>query len=220
MQKLTLIIGNKAYSSWSLRPWLALRHAGAKFEEIRVPLYTPGYKAQLLALSPAGKVPALRHGDVLIWESLAICEYVAELFPQAKLWPTDSAARAQARSLCTEMHAGFTAIRSAMPFNCRAKDRQVASSGELEQEITRVQTIWRECRAAHQGRAGPWLFGHFTVADAMYAPIALRFVTYGVQLDAVSVDYVDAIYRDRAVEEWIKAARHESETIPSSEVGQ
>lgn len=219
MQKFTLIIGNKAYSSWSLRSWLALRHAGAKFDEIRLPLYTPGYKAQLLALNPAGKVPALKHGDTLIWESLAICEYIAEQFPQAKLWPTDSSARAQARSLCTEMHAGFTAIRTTMPFNCRAKDRHVASSDELEQDIVRVQSIWRECRAAHS-RQGPWLFGHFTVADAMYAPIALRFMTYGVQLDAASAGYVKAVCGDRLVQDWIKAARREREVIPSNEVGQ
>lgn len=219
MQKFTLIIGNKAYSSWSLRPWLALRHAGVKFDEIRVPLYTPGYKAQLLALNPAGKVPALKHGDTLLWESLAICEYIAEQFPQEKLWPTDSSARAQARSLCTEMHAGFTTIRATMPFNCRAKGRHVASCNELEQEIVRVQGIWRECRVAHV-RQGPWLFGHFTIADAMYAPIALRFMTYGVQLDAMSAGYVKAVYTDRWVQEWIKAARREREVIPASEVGQ
>ncbi len=218
MQKLTLIIGNKAYSSWSLRPWLALRHAEARFDEIRVPLYTPGYKAQLLRLNPAGKVPALKHGDFVIWESLAICEYVAELFPQAKLWPADTAVRALARALCAEMHAGFTAIRSTMPFNCRAKGRQVASSGDLENEIARVQAIWRECREVH-GKRGPWLFGHFTVADAMYAPIALRFVTYGVQLDEVSADYADTVRRDKSVQEWIKAAGRETEVIPSSEVG-
>jgi len=219
MQKLTLIVGNKAYSSWSMRPWLALRHAGARFDEIRVPLYTPGYKAELLRLNPAGKVPALKSGDLVIWESLAICEYVAELFPPAKLWPADASERAQARALCTEMHAGFTTIRTAMPFNCRAKGRQVASSAELESEIARVQTIWRECRSAHAKR-GPWLFGHFTIADAMFAPVALRFLTYGVQLDGVSGDYVDTVYKDRGVQDWIRAARHEHEVIPSSEVGQ
>lgn len=218
MDKFVFVSGNKTYSSWSLRPWLALKHTGAPFDEIVVPLYVPGYKAKLLAHSPAGKVPVLKHGASLIWDSLAICEYLAEQFPQARLWPADAAARALARSASAEMHAGFAAIRSAMPFNCRASGRRVASSPELESEILRVQNLWRECRERY-GREGPWLLGHFTVLDCMYAPVALRFATYGVQLDSIAKAYLHTVQQHPPVQEWVAAARGEQETIEASEVG-
>ncbi len=218
MDKLTFITGNKSYSSWSLRPWLALRATDAAFDEIAVPLYVPGYKAMLLAHSPAGKVPVLKHGERVIWDSLAICEYLAEQFPKARLWPEATAARALARSVSAEMHSGFTAIRSAMPFNCRATGRRVASSQELESEIQRVQSLWRECQERH-GQEGPWLFGRFTVADCMYIPMALRFVTYGARLDTGAQAYVRTVQQDTAVQEWIAAARLERDVIATSEIG-
>jgi glutathione S-transferase len=218
VDKLELVIGNKAYSSWSLRPWLVLKHLGVAFTEARVPLYVHGYKAELLKHGPSGKVPILKHGSVTVWDSLAICEYLAELFPNAGLWPVDGVARALARAASAEMHSGFTAIRDAMPFNCRAKGRRVPITAEIQKEIDRVLALWRSCREAH-GRGGPWLFGRFTIVDAMYVPVALRFVTYTVPLDVVGQAYADASLNHAPVREWIAAAEHETEVMISNEVG-
>ncbi|HEY3858364.1 MAG TPA: glutathione S-transferase family protein [Gammaproteobacteria bacterium] len=218
MDKFELIIGNKAYSSWSLRPWLVLKEAGADFSETRVPLYVHGYKDELLKYAPSGKVPVLKHGAVTVWDSLAICEYLAERFPQAQLWPGDATTRALARSISAEMHSGFTAIRGAMPFNCRAQDRHVPISAEIQQEIDRVQSLWQDCRSQH-GRGGPWLFGRFSIADAMYIPVALRFITYSVPLDTVARSYADTALDHPAVREWTAAAKQETEVMISNEVG-
>ena len=218
MDKFELIIGNKAYSSWSLRPWLALKHAGADFIETRVPLYRQGFKKEILRYSPAGKVPALRHGERTVWDSLAICEYLAEQLPEAGLWPEDATERAHARSISAEMHAGFGALRSLMPFNCRTRGRRVSHTADLDSEIKRVEEIWSGCRTRHIA-AGPWLFGGFTIADAMYAPVALRFVTYGVELAGAARDYVATVEAYPPVREWIDAAKTETEVIESSEVG-
>ncbi len=218
MDKFELVIGNKAYSSWSLRPWLVLRHAQVFFTETRVPLYVHGYKEELLKYAPSGKVPVLKHGTVTVWDSLAICEYLAELFPQAALWPQDPSIRALARSISAEMHSGFTAIRGAMPFNCRASGRHVPITAEIQKEIDRVQGLWRDCRAVY-GKAGTWLFGDFSVADAMYVPVALRFLTYGVSLDPVAQSYAEMISYDPAVQEWVAAAKQETEVMISNEVG-
>jgi glutathione S-transferase len=197
-----------------------LRRTGQPFREIVVPLYIPGYKELLLKHSPAGKVPVLRHGRRVIWDSLAICEYLAEQFPQSELWPQDGDARAVARSISAEMHSGFAAIRQAMPFNCRATGRRLAAySAELLAELDRVQEIWRDARSRFGGN-GPWLFGQFCIADAMFAPVALRFVTYGPQLDEVAQAYVAAVQAHPPVQEWIKAAELEVEIIRSSEVGE
>jgi glutathione S-transferase len=181
VEEFELVIGNKAYSSWSLRPWLVLKHTGAPFSETRVPLYVHGYKEELLKHGPSGRVPILKHGELTVWDSLAICEYLAEVFSKAGLWPEHAAARATARAVSAEMHSGFMAIRGAMPFNCRAKGRRVPITVEIQKEIDRVLTLWRSCREAH-GRGGPWLFGRFTIADAMFIPVALRFITYTVPL--------------------------------------
>jgi glutathione S-transferase len=218
MDEFELVIGNKAYSSWSLRPWLALKHAGVAFTETRVPLYVHGYKEELLKYAPSGKVPVLKHGAVTVWDSLAICEYLAELFPAAELWPGDPAVRALARAVSAEMHSGFTAIRGAMPFNCRARDRKVPITAEIQKEIDRVQALWRDCRAQH-GRGGPWLFGRFSIADAMFIPVAGRFITYSVPLDSVAQAYADAALDHPAVREWTAAAREETEVMISNEVG-
>ena len=219
MEKLELVIGNKAYSSWSLRPWLVLKEVGAEFVETRVPLYVHGYKEELLKHAPSGKVPILKHGAVTVWDSLAICEYLAELFPQAGLWPKDQAIRAAARAVSAEMHSGFSGIRSAMPFNCRARGRHVAISAEVQKEIERVLSVWRDCRRQY-GKGGPWLFGRFSIADAMFIPMAGRFVTYSVPLDAVAQSYVDAALGHPAVREWTAAAMQETEVMISNEVGQ
>lgn len=218
MEKLELVIGNKAYSSWSLRPWLALKHTGVPFSELRVPLYIPGYKEKLLKQGPSGKVPVLKHGARTIWDSLAICEYLAEQFPDAQLWPKDAAARAMARSVSAEMHSGFGAIRHAMPFNCRVRNRHVKITPETQQEIDRVQGLWKSCREAH-GSGGPWLFGRFSIADCMYIPVALRFITYSISMDAAGKAYADATLAHHPVDEWIAAAEQESEVLESSELG-
>lgn len=218
MDKLELIIGNKAYSSWSLRPWLVLKHTGAVFTETRIALYQAGFKKEVLHYNPAGKVPALKHGPVTVWESLAICEYLADLFPAAKLWPEATAERARARSISTEMHAGFATLRSLMPMNCRATGRRVMHTAELDADIKRIEMIWNGCRA-NQPSPGPWLFGHFSIADAMFAPVALRFVTYGVELGATAQAYVQAVRNHGPVKEWIMAAEQEPEVIEASEVG-
>ena len=218
MDKLELVIGNKVYSSWSLRPWLALKHAGVAFSEIRISLYVPGSKKEMLRHAGSGKVPILKHGALSIWDSLAICEYLAESFPAARLWPESVAERATARSISAEMHSGFTTIRSTMPFNCRARDRHVMRTPDVDAEVKRVEEIWNGCRARHQTQ-GPWLFGRFTIADAMFVPVALRFVTYGVELAGPARDYMDTVETHPPVQEWIASAREEREVIESSEVG-
>jgi len=212
---LVIVIGNKNYSSWSLRPWLALKATGAPFGEVMVGLRQPETKARILAHSPAGKVPVLKHGDLLVWESLAICEYLAEAFPAAGLWPADPRARAVARAVATEMHAGFAGLRRDLPMDIHRMSRTPGVAAEdAKADIARVQQIWQDCRGrfgAGDGEAGgPYLFGRFSIADCMYAPVATRFRTYNVALDPVSAAYVDAIYADPAMREWIAAARGEA----------
>ena len=183
MADFTIFLGNKNYSSWSLRPWLVLRQAGLEFEETRIPLYGAESRAALLAWSPSGRVPVLRHGETAIWDSLAICEYLAESFPEKRLWPRERDARARARSVSAEMHSSFAALRAQMPMNVRASGRRVARTAELGSDLARVAELWRDCLAEKTAR-GPFLFGEFSIADAMYAPVVFRFATYGVQLGA------------------------------------
>ena len=212
----TLIIGNKNYSSWSLRPWLLLKQAGIPFAEIRIPLYTPDTKAEILKYSPAGKVPVLHDGDVRVWESLAICEYLAEKLPRQNLWPTDPAARACARSIASEMHAGFGALRQHMSMNCRKRLPDKGRTPEVLQDIKRICAIWNDSRARYGG-GGDFLFGQFTIADAMYAPVVLRFVTYEVGLDPVAAAYVRAITALPAMQQWLAEAAAETEVIAQFE---
>jgi glutathione S-transferase len=214
--KPTLIIGNKNYSSWSLRGWLALRKSGIEFDEHRISLFTPEGDAQLAGETPAGLVPVLVDGDTTVWESLAIAEYVAERNPA--LWPRDAGARAVARSVAAEMHAGFTALRSALPMNCRARGRRVELDDATQRDVARVQQIWCDCRTRHGGD-GPWLFGAFSIADVMYAPVASRFATYGIEGPATVSDYVITVLADSDVSEWYAAARDEDEVIEEEEVG-
>ena len=212
MPNTTLIIGNKNYSSWSLRPWLLLKQAGIPFTEIRIPLYTPDTKTEILKYSPAGKVPVLQDGDIRVWESLAICEYLAEKVPRQNLWPKDTAARAHARTIASEMHAGFGALRQHMSMNCRKRLPGKGRTPEVLKDIERICAIWNDSRKRFGG-AGDFLFGEFTVADAMYAPVALRFVTYAVDLDPVSAAYVHAITALPAMQQWLTEAVAETEVI-------
>lgn len=205
---LSLIMGNKAYSSWSLRPWLALRHAGADFAEVVVPLRQPETKATLLSYAPSGKAPSLRHGDLVVWDSLAICEYVNELFPTAQLWPADASVRAVARAVSAEMHSGFSDLRKNLFMDVRSRFDRPDRVAAAQADIDRVQAIWTDCRARF-GAAGPFLFGAFSIADAMFAPVATRLRTWNVPLDPVSAAYVETIHTMPAMVDWVDAAKSE-----------
>jgi glutathione S-transferase len=209
-----LIIGNKNYSSWSLRAWLPLRHRGIDFDEERIALFERGYKERILRHSPAGKVPVLIDGDVTVWESLAIGEYLAEKYPQHALWPSEVAARTHARSVSAEMHAGFAALRTHMPMNIRAHHPGKGRTPEVEADIARVGALWNACL---DGSGGPFLFGHFTIADAMYAPVVSRFVTYAVDVAPRLGAYIDRIWNLPAMLEWREAALAETEIIDLDE---
>src|SRR6266581_1620953 len=188
-----LIVGNKNYSSWSFRPWIGLRAAGIAFDEEVISLYVEGSKEQILARSPAGKVPILIDGEVRVWESLAILEYAAEKFRDAHLWPSDTKARAHARAISTEMHAGFVALRSECQMNMwRPPSPRAALSADALANISRIQALWTDARERY-GAGGPFLFGKFTAADAMYAPVVSRFETYAVDVTAPAADYMQAM---------------------------
>src|SRR3954466_9981348 len=198
---LKLVIGNKNYSSWSMRPWLALRANNIPFEEVLIPLYTdnPADKQRILSFSHAGKVPALVDGDVTVWDSLSIIEYLAEKFPQAKLWPDDRAARAHARSISAEMHSGFMALRNECGMNIHRPIRAVPMSEDALANVARIQAIWIEC---HQRYGGPFLFGAFGGADAMFAPVIHRFRTYAIPVEGGAKHYVDAMDALPAFQQW------------------
>lgn len=216
MSNLVLVIGNKAYSSWSLRPWLLMKQAGIGFEEIRLSLYAEGARHKLLQHSPTGKVPVLKDGDLTVWDSLAICEYIAERHPEKQLWPAQSGARARARSISAEMHSGFANLRNQMPMNVRREISDGARTPEVAAEVARIEAIWNECRSRH-GADGPFLFGAFSIADAMYAPVASRFRSYGVALASVGTQYVAAIHALPAMREWVAGAHAEAEVNPHYE---
>lgn len=216
MKKPLLIIGNKNYSSWSLRAWLMLKHVKIDFDELRIPLFGAGSKELLSTHTPSGFVPVYRDGELLVWDTLAIAEYLYELHPQ--LWPADRAARARARSVSAEMHSGFVPLRKAMPMNIRATGRKVASTPELEADIARIKAIWRELRKQYAS-AGPWLFGQYSIADAMFAPVAFRFLTYGVSEPGVVDEYLLTVSRDPLIQPWINDSAQEKEVIEISEAG-
>ena len=217
MSELTLVIGNKNYSSWSLRPWLVLKQFGIPFTEIRIPLYGSDAKANILRHSPSGKVPVLHDGDITVWDSLAICEYLAERFPQQQLWPAQPAARALARAICAEMHSGFADMRQHMTMNIRGHFPGKGMTPEVAQDIERIQSIWRDCLARF-GASGPYLFGAFSIADAFFAPVVLRFVTYTPVLEKPTRAYMAALLELPALQEWIAAAKAETESIPAFEL--
>ena len=216
MAPLTLVIANKNYSSWSLRAWLFMKHAGAEFQEVVIALDTPETREQIDRYSPSGHLPALRHGKLWVWDSLAICEYVAEL--SGKGWPQEPEARAVARAVCAEMHSGFATLRSLWPMNARARNRRTALTTALEADVERIDQIWNDCRGRFGG-AGPWLFGEYSVADAMYAPVVLRFNTYGARISQTARWYMASVLEDAALQEWLQAAKQEPWTVASDEVG-
>ncbi|MDZ8031698.1 glutathione S-transferase family protein [Nostoc sp. DedSLP04] len=217
MTQLTLVIGNKNYSSWSLRPWLAMKQFGLEFNEIRIPLYNdPDCSLKIRQYSSSGKVPVLLHDKQTVWDSLAICEYLAETFPTLQWWPEDKAARALARSISAEMHSGFQNLRQNMPMNCRTKYPGKGLEPGVQQDIDRIISIWQESRQKF-GAGGNFLFGNFTIADAFFAPVVLRFIAYDVQLDTVSINYVELVLELAAMQEWINAAKNETEVIPQYE---
>ncbi len=214
MTQLTLVIGNKNYSSWSLRPWLAMKQFGLEFDEIRIPLYGSDSPSKTRQYSPSGKVPVLIHDTLTVWDSLAICEYLVETFPTLQWWPGDKIARAFARSITAEMYSGFQNFRQNMPMNCRTKYPGKGLASGVQEDIDRITSIWQESR---QKFGGNLLFGNFTIADAFFAPVVLRFIAYDVQLDAVSRDYVETVLALSAMQEWINAAKNETEILPKYE---
>ena len=216
---LKLIIGNKNYSSWSMRPWIAMKVANIPFEETVISLDAPDFKAVVGPLSGTGKVPALIDGDVRVWESLAILEYLAEKFPNAGLWPTDSAARALARAVSNEMHAGFLPLRRLMPMNMWRPVIKRDLTSEAAANVRRIELMWSECRARYgEKAAGPFLFGAFGAADAMYAPVVARLHTYGVDVGATTKSYIDAVMALPAWRQWHAAALKETWVLAEDEV--
>jgi glutathione S-transferase len=217
MNALTLVIGSRNYSSWSLRPWLLLRHLGIEFEERQFHLDTPEFHEEIAKFSPTRRVPVLVHGDLVVWESLAICEYVSEL-ADGRGWPAEPRLRALARAAAAEMHSGFGTLRSACPMNARATGRQVPMTRPLARELARIDAIWSGCRRDH-GELGPWLFGGFSIADARYAPVALRVRSYGLPLSGLAARYFDTMLADPHLRDWIEASTRELRVIPHEEVG-
>jgi glutathione S-transferase len=217
MADITIYLGNKNYSSWSLRGWLALRATGLAFDEVVIPLQEPATRATILRHSPSGRVPALRHGDRVVWDSLAIGEYLAEISPEPRLWPDRRGARATARAISAEMHAGFAALRAHLPMNIRLHAPNRGVTPEVQADINRITAIWRDCRRRVPEDGGPFLFGGFTIADAMYAPVVSRFRTYGIELDELCQAYADAIWALPAMQDWVAAAGHEPMIIEEYE---
>jgi glutathione S-transferase len=217
MAELTIYLGNKNYSSWSMRPWLVLKRTTVDFDEVVVPLYLPGSKETILKYSPSGRLPALHHGAVRVWDSLAICEYLADSFPNFGLWPKDPAARALARSVSAEMHSGFLALRQHLPMNVRSSvpGREVIS--EAQTDINRIMALWRDCRTRFGDGNGDFLFGDFTIADAMFAPVVSRFRTYRVDLEREAQTYCDAVIALPAMQEWAAAAKNEPMIVEAYE---
>lgn len=214
---LKLVIGNKNYSSWSMRPWLALRANNIPFEEIFIPLYTgKADKDRILSFSRSGKVPSLIDGDITVWDSLSIIEYLAERFPEAGLWPEDRAARAHARSISAEMHSGFLPLRNECGMNLHRPVGAVTLSEDARANIARIEEIWTDCRTRY-GKAGPFLFGAFTAADAMYAPVVHRFRTYAIKVAPLAQAYMETVMALPAFAEWTKAGLAETLVIEKFE---
>ena len=209
----TLVIGNRNYSSWSMRPWLLLKAFGVPFDEVMIPLNTPAFEASIRDWSPSARVPAMRHGDVAIWDSLAICEYANEALLDGRGWPAAVAARAHARSIVAEMHSGMSDLRGECPMNVRrVMERPHRIGPGAQRDAARVQEIWRDTRARF-GAGGGLLFGTFTIADAFYAPVVFRFRTYGVPVDDDARRYMDAVLALPATREWIALAGAEPESM-------
>jgi len=210
-----LVIGNKNYSSWSMRPWLLLSYFEIPFNETLIPLRQPNSHEQLAEYSPTCKVPVLIDNDITVWDSLAICEYVSETYLNGKGWPEQARDRAMARAYCSEMHSGFTALRNELPMNCRAM-RKVKPSEQCEHEIHRIDGMWQDALNRHDGN---WLFGDFSIVDCMFAPVVSRFVTYSVGVSDTSLSYMDQLLNLPAMQSWIDEATRESFVMGSNEAG-
>ncbi len=215
MPKTTLRITSKNYSSWSMRGWLLAKFAGLPFQEDIVPPDDPEARAEILLLSSSILVPSLKHGDIFVWDTLAIAEYLNEVRPAARLLPADQAARAHCRAICGEMHSGFSALRSALPMNLKAHFPNFKVWSRAQADIQRITTIWKECLATY---GGPYLFGERTMADAMYAPVITRFITYDVKLEPICAAYSKRIMAMPEMKEWIAAAQKEPEDIDELDV--
>lgn len=210
----TLVIGNKNYSSWSLRPWLLLRHAGVAFDEVRLPLDTPEFHARIGDWSPTGRVPVLHDQGLVVWDSLAICEYANERWLRGSGWPQDPGERAVARALAAEMHSGFPALRAQLPMNCRREPRERHWDAAAQRDVDRIVSLWTERLDAS---GGDFLFGRFGIVDAMFAPVCVRMRGYGVPLPGIAAGYVEAVYALPAMSDWLMAARAESERVAQDE---
>lgn len=217
MSDLTLIIGNKNYSSWSLRPWFYLMQQGIEFEEIRVPLFTPETDQQLAPCFSDAKVPVLIDEGYSVWDSLAIMEYLADKFPEKLSWPAYIKARATARSVSSEMHSSFAHIRNEMPMNCRIHYQDIPRSEGVTQEIDRIIALWRHCKRLY-GQDGQWLFSQFSIADAMFAPIVIRFKHFNIPLQGVEAEYADYVYHNSHLQRWITSGKEEQEVIEEDEL--
>jgi glutathione S-transferase len=217
MAKPVLIIGNKNYSSWSLRPYMALAMAGIPFEEKLIHFGTPNFTAKIKRISKTGLVPILQHGQLAIWDTLAIMEYLAETWPEKNLWPKNKAARAMARSLCAEMHSGFAALRNGYPMNLRRPPKPVPMNDGIRAEVKRLEEAWADARKRH-GKGGPFLFGRFSIADAMFAPVVTRLETYAIPVSSATRHYMNAVMATPAFNEWKAAALKEKWIVAEDEV--
>ena len=211
-----LVVGNKNYSSWSMRAWLLLTQLQIPFEEEALSFNDPQFKARVLRYSPAGKVPVLVDGDLVIWDTLAIVEYLAEKYPEREIWPAERGARAHARSICAEMHAGFSALRSQMPMNCELRLSWKPLDIRVQRDVTRIVALWTDCRARY-GQLGAFLFGKFSAADAYYAPVVRRFVGFDVELPEPAASYVATIDTLASMKAWVKAALEEHDFLEIDE---
>ncbi|TNE61751.1 MAG: glutathione S-transferase family protein [Alphaproteobacteria bacterium] len=217
MEKPTIVIGTKTYSSWSLRGWLAVAHTGLDFEEIKLPLDTPEFHERIRHLSPSGFVPALRHGDVQVWDSLAIIDYCARIAPNKFWWPEGPVAYGFARSVAAEMHSGFTALRGAAPMNLRARYAGLKLSDRVRKDVDRIDSLWTQCRSRFGGD-GHFLFGAFSAADMMYAPVVARFIGYGVSLSPTATAYRDAMRAHPLINRWYEDAATETQVVAQDEI--
>lgn len=217
MSALILIIGNKNYSSWSLRPWVFMKQNQMAFTEKRIILSAETTEEELSQYSSGFKVPILQDGDLLIWDSLSILEYLSETYLQSKGWPKNAEARAMARSVSAEMHSSFYALKKELPMNCRKQFKNIKLSSAALQGVERITALWQTCRTKF-GKDGEWLFGEYTIADAMFAPVALRFAGYDISLGDGESAYVQSVLKQPAIVEWIAAGKAETEIIPEDEI--
>ncbi|MBQ4863290.1 glutathione S-transferase family protein [Pseudoalteromonas sp. MMG013] len=213
-----LFIGNKNYSSWSLRAWLMLAKSGIDFNEVQLVLDTPEFYQRLESVTPTLKVPTLVDDSMVVWDSLAICEYINDAYSLGKYWPTNTAQRAKARAIACEMHSGFNGVRNEMPMNIRAK-RSVVLSEQAKQDIARIEQIWSEQYNEYAAQGG-WLFGQWSIADAMFAPVVLRFKTYGITVNSAATNYMEQVLNCPVLQRWVEEALMETDIVAIDEAGE